>query len=112
MSKQRDRIWRMAVKFGYKIIRLEWEPIGKGAEKEGPSGGWLLEVEALRKPERHEIIMAYHHKEICQQIRNYAQRGIALDDASIAKVKEDREWFGIEAKKNGKRMRGGDAERT
>lgn len=50
MTRARSKIIAAAAAKGYTVCDLEWEPIGKGAEKEGPSGGWFGRVEPDPSP--------------------------------------------------------------
>lgn len=44
-SKSRKQIEDFAAMLEVKVVSLKWTPIGRGGEKEGPSGGWECEVE-------------------------------------------------------------------
>lgn len=43
-SRARRRIRKAVELYGYRLDSLEWEPVGLGAEMEGPSGGWRGEI--------------------------------------------------------------------
>lgn len=42
MSKNERRIREACRKLGQRVESLEWEPITRWLEKEGPRGGWIL----------------------------------------------------------------------
>lgn len=44
MSKQRKQIAAVADELDIEIESMTWEPIGRGGEMQGPSGGWLVET--------------------------------------------------------------------
>lgn len=46
MSKNTERIRRVADELGLNIESLEWQPIGKDFEMIGRSGGWIVNGEA------------------------------------------------------------------
>ena len=41
----RKQIERQAAAQGWTITSIEWECIGAGAEMEGTSGGWFVQIE-------------------------------------------------------------------
>lgn len=45
-SRARRKIRQAVEAKGWTITRFDWEPIRLGGEKEGPEGGWYLEVRA------------------------------------------------------------------
>ncbi len=44
-SRARRRIRQAVELYGYRLVRLDWEPVSAGAEKSGPDGGWFGEIE-------------------------------------------------------------------
>lgn len=46
-SAARVKIEKFAAMIGVKFTSLEWEPIGRGGEMQGPSGGWQGQFAAL-----------------------------------------------------------------
>lgn len=58
------------------ITRFDWEPIGAAAEKEGPSGGWYLEVRAPSGGE--DWVMGYSWQEAVE----WAKKWLADDKTS------------------------------
>src|SRR5678815_4529158 len=44
-TRARRRIREAVELYGYRLIRLDYEPMSAGAEKAGPDGGWFGEIE-------------------------------------------------------------------
>jgi hypothetical protein len=67
-SRQRRAILRRAEKLGIEVAKLEWEPISRGMEKCGPSGGWTLETDA------GGLMFGYSYKDLMRDMTLYVQR--------------------------------------
>jgi hypothetical protein len=67
VSRAKDAITKQAESQGWTVTRIEWEPVGLGAEKEGPSGGWDVD---LARDDREEWAGGYNVAQVVQWIRN------------------------------------------
>lgn len=68
MSTARDAIIKQAASQGWTVTRIDWEPIGPGAEKEGPSGGWDVD---LKRDGKMEWAGGYNAAQVIQWIKNF-----------------------------------------
>lgn len=79
-SDARRRIREAVELFGYRLVSLEWEPVGRGAEMEGPSGGWLGYIE---RPDGQHLdasdIMGYSADGVLDWIDNFVRPVEACD---------------------------------
>ncbi len=74
MSRARLNIERAVRDLGYEIVELGWEPIGRGAEKEGPSGGWWGRVTPDPSPPGSsgmDWIAGYSWQEVVENARAF-----------------------------------------
>ena len=67
MSAAKTRIIRQAESQGWTVTSIEWEPVGAGAEKAGPSGGWEIELE---RGDEGEWAGGYNEAQVTEWIRN------------------------------------------
>ena len=63
----RDRIVAQAESQGWAVTRIEWEPVGAGAEKAGPSGGWSVD---LQRENTEDWAGGYNWQQVVQWIKN------------------------------------------
>lgn len=75
LSRQRGRIYKEALKAGIRICRLEWEAIGKGGEKCGPSGGWFLETT------NGEALLGYNVSEVLESIQTHHRDALVVTES-------------------------------
>lgn len=68
MGRREQAIRRAAKKAGIAVESVSWEPIGMAMEMCGPSGGWAVSI-------GYEVLVAYHYKEIIEQIERKAGKG-------------------------------------
>lgn len=70
MTRAREAITAQAESQGWVVTRIDWEPIGLGAEMEGPSGGWAID---LRRRDTTETEWAggYNVAQVIQWIKNF-----------------------------------------
>lgn len=68
MSTDREAIAKVAAEGGWTITRIEWEPVGAGPEKAGPSGGW--DVDLIRDG-KTEWAGGYNVAQVIQWIKNF-----------------------------------------
>lgn len=87
MSQQRDRILKAINDAKLTLRELRWEPIGIALEMCGPSGGWWLTTE-------EESFAAYNVGQLLQQIRNWKDHGLSLNDDEVASILESRKARG------------------
>ena len=64
-SGKRRRILSLCADLGVVVERLEWTPIGRGAEMQGPSGGWELDGSYVGMPIQ---AMAYNVAELIKDV--------------------------------------------
>jgi hypothetical protein len=68
VSRATHQIKRQAESQGWAVTRIEWEPIGIGAEKSGPSGGWDVD---LVRDGITEWAGGYNVAQVIQWIKNF-----------------------------------------
>src|SRR4051794_39913245 len=67
VSRARDAITREAKARGWSVNYIEWEPVGLGAEKAGPPGGWDV---GLTRDGVDDQALGYNVAQVIQWLKN------------------------------------------